>query len=118
MRSFSSSTAHSSFVSSTILHKSASYTSENFPNCFLLDNSSFSVTIVGAYLDDSLPDKPENFNQMKCCARLPIFDSTKIYREIDDSTLFGRVLTQIEFSAFAHSIDALKTSNSLSIYVN
>ncbi|CAF4322534.1 unnamed protein product, partial [Rotaria sp. Silwood2] len=63
----------------------------------------FSATVGGAYLDDSDPNKPDNFEQMKCFARIPTFNYTKMYGEIDDLTFYSRILNSSEFSALASS---------------
>ncbi|CAF3919940.1 unnamed protein product [Rotaria sp. Silwood2] len=67
------------------------------------DDPRFSVTVGGAYLDDSDPNKPDNFEQMKCFARIPSFNYTKMYGEIDDLTFYSRILNSSEFSALASS---------------
>ncbi|CAF3133802.1 unnamed protein product [Rotaria sp. Silwood2] len=73
----------------------------------------FSVTIGGAYLDDSTQNKPNNFEQMKCFARLPIFNYTKMYGEIDDFTFYARKLNESEFSTLAQSYNTKNLTGQL-----
>ncbi|CAF4171155.1 unnamed protein product [Rotaria sp. Silwood2] len=80
----------------------ARYTHRRF-SLVISDDPRFSVTVGGAYLDDSDPNKPDNFEQMKCFARIPAFNYTKMYGEIDDLTFYSRVLNASEFLTLAES---------------
>jgi hypothetical protein len=64
-------------------------------------NPRFSMTIGGAYLDDSAPNKPDNFEQMKCFARIPILNYTQMYGEIDNLTVVARTLPITELATLA-----------------
>jgi hypothetical protein len=66
------------------------------------DNSRFAVTIGGAYLDDSLPNKPDNFELMKCFARIPLLPYVQMYGEIDEYRMYARALTDAEHIALAY----------------
>ena len=77
----------------------------HFNRRFLLlitNNPRCSVTIGGAYLNDSLPNKPDNFEQMKCFAQLPIFNYTNMYGEIASFRIDARALSESELMAIAN----------------
>ncbi|CAF3709352.1 unnamed protein product [Rotaria sp. Silwood1] len=80
----------------------ASRTQRRFSS-IIFNDPRFSMTIGGAYLDDSDPNKPDNFEEMKCFARIPVFNYTKMYGEMDDLTFYSRVLDASEFSSLAKS---------------
>ena len=88
------------------------YSSYNRRYASLISNNPrLSLTIGGAYLNDSIINKPDNFEQMKCFARLPIFNYTNMYGNIDYLTLEARLLTAAEFAA-----DADPTNTNIEIY--
>jgi Concanavalin A-like lectin/glucanases superfamily len=65
------------------------------------DNSRFAMTIGGAYLDDALPNKPDNFELMKCFARIPLLPYVQMHGEIGEYQMYARVLTDAEHIALA-----------------
>ena len=65
------------------------------------DYPRLSLTVGGAYLDDSIPQKPANFEQMKCFAKIPIFNYTNMYGGIDYLAFYARQLTASEFAHLA-----------------
>ena len=68
---------------------------------FISDNPRLSLTVGGAYLNDTMPNKPDNFEQMKCFARIPIFNYTQMSGDIDELRVFGRMLSASEMAAYA-----------------
>ncbi|CAF4704208.1 unnamed protein product [Rotaria sp. Silwood2] len=80
----------------------ANYTHRRF-SLAIADDPRFSITIGGAYLAASDSNLPDNFEQMKCFAKIPTFNYTKMYGEIDDLTFYSRVLDASEFSMLAET---------------
>jgi hypothetical protein len=80
------------------------HTNKRFSS-IISDYPRFALTVGGAYLNDSSPGKPDNFERMKCFAIIPIFNYTNVPMEIDDLKLYSRELTTLEFADLAASKD-------------
>ena len=75
------------------------HTYENWRlSSIISDYPRLALTVGGAYLDDSIPEKPDNFEKMKCFARIPIFNYTNMYGGIDYLGFYARNLNTSEFA--------------------
>ncbi len=69
----------------------------------LLYNPRLAITIGGDYFDDTITNKPTNYESRSCFTQNPQFNFTQMYGEIDDLNVFARALTDLEFATLASS---------------